>query len=308
MAMLAIFLFVLPQAEASQLNPGERLEYTFSYRGILSGFTRIDIAHAEFVIQQEVETLEGREIYQASLNLTTEPFRVAEILYPIRYHYRSWLEPDKQTPLLVMEYLATDEISEELIWFDHANQQGYRYVKKELASQAEEATPPVHLLHKLGIGQSDYSRMVKSHQSSFSQDEVWDYLSMLYRLRFMPLQPGQITELPLYNGKRIKHYRVKVAREHLQWDGWNRSAFRLNLNEVRNGNQRADSITSVWVSDDEARLPLRFYVKRTFGTVEGMLQTGRPIAGEEVGLSRYSSEVSNLARPPGLSSFDSSIR
>jgi hypothetical protein len=39
------------------------------------------------------------------------------------------------------------------------------------------------------------------------------------------------------------------------------------------------------VSDDEERLPLRFYVQRTFGAVEGILETGRPLTAGKDGLS-----------------------
>ena len=285
--LLALFLIIQAPADASQLRPGERLEYTFSYRGIFTGFISIKIAHAEFTIQPTVEIINGQKTYLGSMELSTEPFGMAETFYPIRYRYRSWFEPDQQTPLLVTEYLETDEVSEEFLWFDRENQQGYRYVKREAPKEGG-TTPPDFLLDKAGVRQSERSLMVNSHQKSFNGNEVWDYLSMLHRLRFLELIPGQVIDLPLYNGKEIKRFRVETAKGKLEEAGWNRSAYELSLTEVRMGKDTKDMTIRIWVSDDDERLPLRFYAKRAFSTVDGILETGRPLAAKRAGLSKGS--------------------
>ena len=285
--LLAFFLIIQAPADAGQLKPGEKLEYTFSYQGIFTGYISMKIAHAEFAIQPTVVIINGQKTYLSSMELSTEPFSMVEMFYPIRYRYRSWFEPDQQTPLLVTEYLETDEVSEEFLWFDRENQQGYRYVKRESPKEGG-TTPPDFLLDKAGIRQSDRSLMVNSHQKSFNGNEVWDYLSMLHRLRFLKLKPGQVIELPLYNGKEIKQFRVEVAKGKLEEAGWNRSAYELSLTEVRKGKDTKGMTTLIWVSDDDERLPLRFYTKRAFGAVDGILETGRPLAAKRARFSKSS--------------------
>ena len=285
--LLALFLIIQSPAGAGQLKPGERLEYTFSYQGIFTGFISIKIAHAEFAIQPTVVVINGQKTYLGSMELSTESFGMAEMFYPIRYRYRSWFEPDQQTPLLVTEYLKTDEVSEELLWFDRENQQGYRYVKRETPKEGG-AAPPDFLLDKAGVRQSDRSLMVNSHQKSFNDNEVWDYLSMLHHLRFLELKPGQVINLPLYNGKEVKRYRVGVAKGKLEEAGWNRSAYELSLTELRKGKDTEGMTTRIWVSDDDERLPLRFYTKLAFGAVDGILETGRPLAAKRAGFSKSS--------------------
>ncbi|MEN8179710.1 MAG: DUF3108 domain-containing protein [Pseudomonadota bacterium] len=281
--VLLLLTAVLFPAQAAQMRLGERLEYTFSYQGIFSGFMQMNIARAVFDVQPVVDTIQGRGTVLTTLNLTTEPFGKAELLYPIRYRYRSWMEPERQAPVVVSEYLETDKISEELLWFDRENRLGYCFVKGDEATEVG-AKPPDFLLDKAGLTEGDGPRLTQENRQEFSDEGVWDYLSLLYRLRFLDLAPGRIFELPLYNGKRIKQYQVEVSRERLELAGWNLPAFKLSLYEAWE-EKRQESTTSVWVSDDEQRLPLRFYVQRAFGDVQGILETGRPLTARQDGLS-----------------------
>jgi hypothetical protein len=285
LAALVMFAAVQAPLAAAQLRPGERLEYTFSFRGIITGFASLDIAHAVISVAEEADSIQGREVYLASLDLSTAPFDKAEMLYPIRYRYRTWLEPGGQMPLLVNEYLETDEVSEELLWFDRDNLMGYRYVKQDDPPE-QVRLPPEHLLAKINRSEGDGSLLVQENQLGISDGAVWDYLSMLFRLRYLELAAGRVFHLPLYNGKRIKEYRIEVARETLNLGpDCDRTAFRLSLREIRKGRSASTTVTRVWVSDDEDRLPLRFYVERSIGAVEGILQTERSVSSAERGFS-----------------------
>jgi hypothetical protein len=283
LAVLFLLLVGLAPLQAVGLKPGERLEYTFSYQGVFSGFIEIDIARAAFMVAPEMRLIDGRETYQTEVDLSTEPFAKAELIYPIRFRYRSWLEPAQQTPLLVQEYSQTDEISEELLWFDHNKRLGFRYVKAHPSAESA-AGPPASVLEPLGVNPAEWSALDEARPQPLGKGEVWDYLSLLYRLRSLELQQGRLFEIPLYNGKQIKTYRVEVIQERLIRAGWNLPTFKLSLYEMRSGARKGDSVTSIWISDDEERRPLRFYVERAVGVVEGILETGRPLTaqGEEL--------------------------
>ena len=47
-----------------------------------------------------------------------EPYSKAELLYPIRLDYRSWLDARLLQPLLATKSMQTDEDRRELFWFD----------------------------------------------------------------------------------------------------------------------------------------------------------------------------------------------
>ena len=59
--LLALFLIIQSPAGAGQLTPGERLEYTFSYQGIFTGYISMKIAHAEFAIQPTVVIIKEKK-------------------------------------------------------------------------------------------------------------------------------------------------------------------------------------------------------------------------------------------------------
>ena len=287
---ILLSLIAMTPCAAAQLQAGERLEYTFSYRGIFSGFVPLQIARAEFVLETVAGGDDAQPDYLATMQVTTEPFGKAEMLYPIRYRYRSWLEHEQQRPWLVSEYLQTDEISEELLWFDRENALGYRYVKRP-AAVSSGPKPPRHLLEQAGISLEEQIFLEQSHQKSLADAPVWDYLSMIYHLRTADLQPGKALDIPVYNGKRIKHFRLEVEHERMQRAGWDRPAYKLSLYEHP---KKKGITTTIWISDDVQRLPLRFYAERAFGAVDGILQTGRTTEREARGFSAATSQSLQL--------------
>ena len=294
-AMLVLLLIesVCSPLQAGQMKPGEKLRYTFSYQGIFSGFVPIEIADAVLEVQPESEIVQGLVTYQVTLDLTTESYPKAELLYPVRYRYRSWMEPDRQQPVLISEFLKTDETSEELLWFDRENQQGHRYVKAD-ERQNGAAVPPGFLLQKADPTERDALHWAQKSRQEFTDRAVWGYLSLLYRLRFLDLQTDRVFELNLYNGKRIKQYRVEVTDEPVAPTEWNRAAFILKLFEVGGKSAKKKFVASVWVSNDELRLPLRFLVQQGFGELQGILHTGRPLTARQDGLSAATSQSLQL--------------
>lgn len=277
--MLLLILTGIAPLVTADLTPGERLEYTFNYQGVFSGFIAINIARASLFVAPEMASIDGHRTYLTGLELSTEAFAKAEFIYPVRFRYRSWLQPMQQIPLLVQEYLQTHEVNEELLWFNWDKKLAYRYVKKP-AQEASQARPPALLRDELGISPAEWSLAENSNGLALQDGSVWDYLSMLYHIRFKDLISDMPFELPVFNGKEIKIYRVEVTQERLTRAGWDLPAFKLDIYEMRHGRRKGNSVTLVWLSDDAQRRPLRFYVERRFGVVEGILETGRPLTAQ----------------------------
>jgi hypothetical protein len=272
--------------QAAQLKPGEKLEYTFSYQGIFSGFVPIEIANASLLVSPESEIIQGSESYRVTLDLSTEAYAKAEMLYPVRYRYQSWMDPELQQPMLVSEFVKTDETSEELLWFDRKNLQGYRYVNAD-AQQGEAGIPLDLLRQKEALTENGEAGWELKSRQAFSDREIRDYLSLFFRLRFMDLEPDGVFEFDLYNGKRIKQYRVKVTEGH-------QATFKLNLYEIGRKGSSDEPIASIWMSNDEQRLPLRFYLPQAFGYLQGILRTNHQLPAKQAELSVATSQSLQL--------------
>jgi hypothetical protein len=263
---------------------GEHLEYTLKFRGVVTGFVELDIAKMTIAVESRMGQVDDNPAYITNLQLTTAPYRKAEMLYPVRLSYRSWLDARKLHPLVAVKSLKTKKRKEALMWFDHTQGEAYNYESAEPDSEASDRPPP-GLKQITELPDEQWQRLLQTHRVPFAGSEALDYISFLHRLRSMPLTPGERIDFTTFNGEELNSYHVKVDQERLVRAGWNRPAFKVRLWEVDSENgKRGDSI-DLWLSDDDERLLLRFYAERTFGAMEGILETGRPLGTKDDGLS-----------------------
>ncbi|MET0051832.1 MAG: DUF3108 domain-containing protein [Candidatus Thiodiazotropha sp.] len=127
-----------------------------------------------------------------------------------------------------------------------------------------------------GLSRELWQELLENRSLKMNGEDTVDYMGLYHRLRSMPFRDGEHVEFIAFNGREIERFRVDMRRDRLQRAGWDRSTYRLTIREVdpENGD-RGDPI-DLWMSDDEQRLLLRFYAERTFGAMEGILETGRP--------------------------------
>ncbi len=251
----------------------EQLTYKISYQGIFSGFIHLDIARADLRVAGETVKIAGRVAKVATLKVTTEPYRKAEVLFPVRYQYRSWYEPNGENALLVTESLQADEISNEMIWFDRDEGVGHRYEVKATASDGGKR-PPLELLQKFADLQVWPAVLEESYQQGIGRDEMFDHLSMMQRLRVLDLQPGQVLDLPVFTGKQLKNYRVVVTSEPIEGKAEESALLKLQIFSYDAAEDDVGQKTYIWLSADDQRVPLRFYAERAFGYLEAVLESG----------------------------------
>jgi hypothetical protein len=283
--ILALGLILVGSSVAANAPvPGERLEYTLKFRGLVTGFVEMDIAKLILAVEQEMGRVDDNPTFITNLQLTTEPYHKAEMFYPVRLSYRSWLDAGDLHPLVAVKSLKTRDEKEELFWFDHEQGQAHHYQSGE-SSKSDGDKPPKNLQGITALSDEQWESLLQVHQVSFGGDETLDYISFLHRLRTMPLTPGAQIDISTFDGKTINAYHARVEHERLVRAGWNRPAFKVRLWEVdaKSGEKR-DKV-DLWLSDDDERLPLRFYAERTFGAMEGILETGRPPGDGNEGFS-----------------------
>ncbi len=264
-----------PAAMAVMPMPGENLEYTLKFRGWITGYVELDIAKLNLLVEPQMDQVMGRPAYVASMLLTTEPYAKAEMLYPVRLSYRSWLDAEGLYPVIAVKSLRLDEDREELFWFDRPADYARHYQNKERKDEAP-VTPPMELQPVTGLSRELWRELLENRSLKMNGEDTVDYMGLYHRLRAMPFREGESVEFVTFNGREIEHFRVDMHRDWLKRAGWDRSAYRLTIREIdpEKGDQ-GDPI-DLWMSDDEQRLLLRFYAERTFGAMEGILETGRP--------------------------------
>ncbi|MEW8029699.1 MAG: DUF3108 domain-containing protein [Candidatus Thiodiazotropha sp.] len=285
----ALILFVglilaVPSVAAKAPVLGEHLEYTLKFRGVVTGFVELDIAKMTMAVERKMGQVDDNPAYVTNLQLTTEPYRKAEMLYPVRLNYRSWLDARKLYPLLAVKSLKTREHKEALMWFDHDQGEAYNYQSGETDSEMA-GKPPLSLKQITELPDEQWERLLQTHRVAFDGSEALDYISFLHRLRSMPLKPGKQLDFSTFNGEKLNSYHIKVDQDRLVRAGWNRPAFKVRLWEVDPESGKRSDKVDLWLSDDEERLLLRFYAERTFGAMEGILETGRPLGSEDSGFS-----------------------
>lgn len=280
LALVLLLLAAPVMATSTPPSPGEDLEYTLRFRGWVTGFIELNVAKLTLSVEPELQDVEGTPAYVTRLRLTTEPFSKAELLYPVRLDYRSWLDARLLEPILATKSLHTDDAERELFWFDRTARTGYRYASGPGdEAQGDPAPPPSRLQPITALPETTWSSLRARGQMDFEESGVLDYMGLLQQLRYRPLQPGEWYDFRVFTGKKLEHYRVQVAKERLVRAGWDRPAYHLKLFEFDPKKQRLKDEINLWLSDDPQRVLLRFYAERTIGALEGILETGRPENG-----------------------------
>ena len=276
----ALFLTILllgtaAKAGASLPILGESLEYTLKFRGLITGYVELNIAKVTLQVEQKMGQVADTPAYITNMHLTTAPFSKAELLYPVRLKYRSWLDASELHPLIAVKSLKAREEREEFFWFDRDSGHAYHYQSGEESAPVPQ-TPPLSLQPITALSSEQWSALMQTQALEMGDADALDYMGLFHRLRRMPLENGKPIDFSTYNGKEIEWFRIDVSRERLVRAGWDRPAFRLMLREVDPENGDLGDEVQLWVSDDDERLLLRFYAERTFGAMEGILETGRP--------------------------------
>ncbi|MEJ2619003.1 MAG: DUF3108 domain-containing protein [Candidatus Thiodiazotropha sp.] len=283
----ALFLLLLISVSglcsaATQPILGERLEYTLKFRGLITGFVELDIARVTLDVEEHMGQVMAMPTYVTNLHLTTAPYSKAELLYPVRLSYRSWLDAQELHPLIAFKTLKAGEDRAEFFWFDRQAGFAHHYQTGEEAAPS----PPPKFQPVAALSNDQWSALNQTKALQMNGAQALDYMGLIHRLRSMPIESGKPIEFATFNGKEIEWFRVDVSRERMIRAGWDKDTFRLKLREIDPESGELGETVEIWMSADDQRRLLRFYAERTFGAMEGILETGRPIVERQAeGLS-----------------------
>jgi hypothetical protein len=110
--------------------------------------------------------------------------------------------------------------------------------------------------------------------------ETLDFVALVFKLRAIPLAPGDRIPFDVLSGNRLSHVVAEVeARDTIStWDG-DRSALRVRVPTGFTGKFGEKNPTILWLSDDPRRVVLRISTEFAIGRAVAQLvsyQEGRP--------------------------------
>jgi hypothetical protein len=103
-----------------------------------------------------------------------------------------------------------------------------------------------------------------------------DGLSAIYVLRAIPLKQGASITMPVTDSGRIYKVQVTVGgREPLRAAGQTMNAWRITLSATDDKGKSAGRPMSMWISDDERKLPLKLQADLAVGSFQLTLREAR---------------------------------
>jgi len=248
-----------------------RLSYTVSYRGLLSLGMQMDIAGVELYLNPaEVDSKASDQPIE--VNVSTSAYDLSEALIPTRFCYRSHLHGEE---LATREADWWSRIGSKAtrghLNFDRTNRRVLRlHAERRLEEghDKEQAADQLSKRFRQSGSAIDSERNEAPYPSGVGP---LDRIGMMLWLRQQRLAPGQVLQPAVSNGKQLVGYRLEVEEiEEIEWNGERRSSFRIRM-EPRVNNDDDTDPTWLWLSRDEARLPLLLRSSRAFGSFEARL-------------------------------------
>ncbi len=269
-SLFLFFLFPiwLPAAPTAE----ERLEYIISYQGLFTAMAQLDICDAVLEASQQMVSVGGEKAYKARVEISSEPHKRMEKLYPFRFSLLSYFSRDMRRALLFDKRKKTRKERHEIVRFNWDKKLTERYKRRKLpqvaADESSNNSAIFDLFALLGYKRADFRRSGKAGQKL--SDGMLDRLSLLQAVRSQRLAVGQERRLTISDGKKTLNYLVRVqARKFLAGSEQNGMLFKVRFDAFKAGRWRGTPVhpaVYIWMTADKHQIPVRFSIDYAMGT------------------------------------------
>lgn len=248
----ASLVFCLLFTLACRAGTSEALEYQVIYRGVFSAGA--DMPIVDLLLDAPMQG-HSTGIRQIGLTASSLNYPLVESIFPIRYRFRSWIDPSQQGQLLGFEtYERTRKLRHRLYLRDESAAGMRRYDLTEGEGQ--------HEMAQLEAGASPMTQV--------RGGQLLDRLGLLQRLRKQDLLEQAKYDFAVTNGRERLDYRVKVeAAQTVTVGGFVVPAWKLRFDGLERGRDgrrvAAHRPVYVWLSRTSARIPLRVDSRQPIG-------------------------------------------
>ncbi len=236
--LLVCARLALPQT--GNLPSKETLTYNIEWRLITAGKTRVEWTSTEA----------GRPQWQ--VNLHVESVGLVSKLFRVEDDYSAVLNRNLCVESSQLTAHEGNRRRETKITFDTERRKAF-YLDRDLAKNT----------------------VVESKETDIP-DCVHDVVGGLYFLRTLTLEPGQSTEAPVTDGKKVVMAKVEAQqREDVRTPAGTFKTIRYELYLFNNVLFRRSAHLNVWLTDDRQRLPVQVRVRMQFtiGTITLQLES-----------------------------------
>lgn len=251
---------------AAFANAGaDSLRYQVVYKGLFSAGARMPIAD----VRLQTRVPGGESGYrEAEMQVSSEAYGHVEAFYPIRYRFRSWYLEDHSS-VLASEYCERNK----------------RSGKKHRLIQLDDPSKPFVVHNLLVEGPTMLHRLLAGEYPSDARErgipERFDRLGLLQSVRARALQPGDVFQAAVTNGKKMFEYRVSVeALEAIETAGRQWGAVKVRFDALepdKQGKERhAHRPVFIWFSKEPRHVPLRAISRHALGSFVIELVVGEP--------------------------------
>jgi len=279
-----LFLPLLfPIALSAAPAADEHLEYTISYQGGLTAMAWLDICDAVLESSQQTVSVNGEKAYKTQLQISSEPYKKMEYLYPFRFQLTSYFSTDRRRSILFDKRKKTRKERHEIIRFDWDKKVTERYKWHKLkqlaaATAVAQKDETAEMFSFLGYDPAHFNRSAKPGQKLST--DMLDRLSLLQAIRSQKLVVGKELRFTISDGKKVLNYRVRVqTRGPLAQDARKRDLFKVRLDAFKAGKWSGQPVhpgVFIWMTADDLKIPVRFSIDYALGTfvVQLKQQTG----------------------------------
>jgi hypothetical protein len=229
----------------------ESLQYSVVYRGLFSMGADMGIADAVL----ESHRADDGQLVETQLEATSAAYPLVESLYPLRYRFRTWTDPDGE--LVAFEtYEKTTERSHRLYVRDDSSQGVKRLDLTRQGVGTEE-------IQQLDAGQLP-------RQLEDSRTNLQDRLGLLQHVRARPLHAGTTHRFQVTDGRKRYDYTVQVEQaEVLRLGEFAIPAWKVRFEGSRTNRHgkvvQAHRPLYIWLSQAPGHIPLRADSRNAIG-------------------------------------------
>ena len=238
------------------VTPGERMTYRLALRGI-------ELAVYELGVAPELAEVDGKRAVVVQSHARAVGF--VKIVANVDDYFTSWVDVDTGRPLR----WATDEYA--------TNSTDKEKTEARIAEREGNVVPIDFHLN---------DQPAKPEPQKVTMVDVWDYNAFLVALRGWEAPPGATLIAEVLRSRYLWHVQVTVrGKEQVTTEYASLTALRFDGHAYKMDRDGAKAVGdderdfSIWISDDDGRVPLQVVAKTDYGDMKMQLVDYQPGSG-----------------------------
>jgi hypothetical protein len=264
----------------------EHLAYRLAYRGFLTGFNWMNLADVAIISSYQPTDFLGNKVCSSSIRVSTEDYGFAENLHPVRYQWQSLSNtPLDHTYLIDISDIGKSD-NHNVTWVDWDDNQFRRYRKRQYrqvesdgwsfeSDESEEEwyweqdgreDIPDFLSQFPTVNEGSMTYFIHDDTKPIEEKmAAVDPLVMVRRARGHDFDQQASMQVAVVAEDAIEQFQITlIGKEDYVVGETTVSALKLK-SVMAEDPEGKEGWMMVWLSDDEARVPLNFQVEAPFG-------------------------------------------